>query len=102
MKTIWKFTVPVAHSQEINIKGASFVEFLSADISGTYEGDQLTHEIVLWAIVDEDPQIWSSTVRVEMRGTGAPLHNDRLHSFIGTVRDGIFVWHIFRGSMDDE
>lgn len=95
-RTIWKFTVPVADSQTIRIKGAEFVEFLDAKMSPS--GD---HEIDLWAIVDSHSSLDSYAV-VEMRGTGHPLHDERLagsfkEAHIATLADGGLIWHVFQG-----
>ena len=100
-RTIWKFTVPVTDSQQLKIDGATLVEFLGADVAP----GGLT-EIDIWAVVDAHPGSMEY-VPIEIRGTGHPLHAERFlessakESHIATVRDGIFVWHVFRGGVFD-
>ena len=55
---------------------------------------QLSHEsqISLWAIVD--PKKETEKRNFVIYGTGWDLSEDKMNH-IGTVMDGIFVWHIF-------
>lgn len=44
--------------------------------------------------------------RYQMIGTGLLIENDNLEEFnksqyIGTVKDGIYIWHIFSSSKDN-
>ncbi|AXH49804.1 hypothetical protein KNU02_gp79 [Gordonia phage Pleakley] len=107
MKTIWKFTVPVTDSQQIKIDGATLVEILDAKRAAGEPG-----YIDIWAVVDAHPGS-AEYVPIEIRGTGHPLHEERLshynakypedpcakNSHIATVIDGPFVWHVFRGGV---
>ncbi|UTN91434.1 hypothetical protein SEA_OUTIS_71 [Gordonia phage Outis] len=112
MRTIWKYTIPVADSQQIKVNGATVIGILDA-ARGLAE-----HSIDIWMIVDTHPKSME-VVPIEIRGTGHPLHEERirgcvqqiegtkdvkyenvygaLDSHIATIRDGGLVWHVFRG-----
>lgn len=58
-------------------------------LSVQIQGDRIT----LWAVVDtladEVPR------EINIRGTGHALRGVKPDSFIGTVQDGPYVWHVF-------
>lgn len=61
-------------------------------------GIQQPRRICLWAIVDSfDVHQGAMPVdrRFKVRGTGQPL--GEVGRFVGTVIDGLFVWHVFEG-----
>lgn len=107
-RTIWKFTIPVQDTQQLKIDGATLVEILDAKSAGTGLID-------IWAVVDAQSGSMEY-VPIEIRGTGHPLHAERLshynekypedpcakNSHIATVIDGPFVWHVFRGGVFDD
>lgn len=94
MKRIFKYRLDGAaqYRTEGFSVGRSFVimmpagaEVLSAGMDGA--------EIAVWAVVDtEAPPV---PVSFSVLGTGLDVRDDG--RFIGTVRDGAFVWHVFAG-----
>ncbi|WGH22080.1 hypothetical protein [Gordonia phage MerCougar] len=123
MRTIWKYTIPVTDRQQIPVVGATMIGILDAQMhpprhpSVPYGGDP---QIDIWMIVDTHPDSMEF-VPIEIRGTGHPLHEERirgcvqhvegtrdvmhenvyqaLDSHIATIRDGALVWHVFRGEL---
>ncbi|AXH50349.1 hypothetical protein SEA_ARTI_68 [Gordonia phage Arti] len=102
-QTIWKFTIPVQDSQQIKVDGATVFGIL--DAQAHIDRPNL---IDIWMIVEPHPDS-VEFVPIEIRGTGHPLHEERIQGYgssprstlaahIATVRDGIFVWHVFRGA----
>ncbi|AKJ72401.1 hypothetical protein AU099_gp58 [Gordonia phage GTE8] len=100
--TIWKFTIPVTDSQQIKVDGATVIGILDAQMNPDW-----SNQIDVWMIVDPHPGS-IQFVPIEIRGTGQNVHEERIQygtgnianvlgSHIATVRDGIFVWHVFRG-----
>lgn len=49
--------------------------------------------VCVWVIVDPDAP--PEPRKIFVRGTGHPLGDAEGHKFIGTVKDGSFMWHIF-------
>ncbi|AVD99816.1 hypothetical protein SEA_FLAPPER_73 [Gordonia phage Flapper] len=123
MRTIWKLTIPITDSQQIKVEGATVVGILSADLSSTKRfpiGSQVPVSMIdIWMIVETHPDSFEY-VPIEIRGTGHPLHEERIRgcvqliegtrdhthenvymameSHIATIRDGGLVWHVFRGA----
>ncbi|ATN89594.1 hypothetical protein SEA_BONUM_74 [Gordonia phage Bonum] len=122
MRTIWKYPIPVTDSQQIKVEGATVIGILDAQMQPTpgaapYGGKRL---IEIWMLVDTHPDSFEF-VPIEIRGTGHPLHEERIRgcvqpiegtrdvlhenihmameSHIATIRDGGFVWHVFRGEL---
>ncbi|AYD82159.1 hypothetical protein KNU13_gp73 [Gordonia phage Turuncu] len=116
MRTIWKFTVPVTDSQQIKVVGATVIGILDAQMQPT------SGLLDIWMIVETHPDSFEY-VPIEIRGTGHPLHENRIRgcvdptavpegrespgyenvymameSHIATIRDGGLVWHVFRGA----
>lgn len=82
--TVWKFTIPVNDTHEVEIAGG-LVRWLHASTIS----DRV---IDLWAEVT--PSDSKTRHRVYMRGTGHQMTgNEGAH--IATVIDGPFVWHLF-------
>ena len=82
MKTIYKYPLEFDKVQQIELP--IDYEMLSAQVQN--------EKICLWAKV-------SSTLHKVKRsiyiyGTGTEIQEDNL-SHIGTVQDGIYVWHVF-------
>lgn len=88
MKTIYKYTVPIAESEVEMPQGA---QILSAELAAPRQC------IFVWAVVDTDAPLENR--RLAVRGTGNPL--DEVGAFIGTVQDPPYVWHVFEGVSDD-
>lgn len=83
MKTIYKYTLALTDTQVIRLpKGA---EILSIQ-------EQHGH-ICLWAVVDTDAEKVERFV--DIVGTGNPMLTDMRTSFVATVQQGVFVWHVF-------
>ena len=86
MKTIWKYPLNLGfNGQRIRFrKGA---KILKADMQGD--------AICIWALVDDaEKEEWRE---ITIYGTGHRIPDelvDRL-SFIDTVMDGAYVWHVF-------
>lgn len=52
-------------------------------------------KLVLWALVDRDVES-SQIVTLYTHGTGIPVEDEStVKTYLKTVRDGRFVWHIF-------
>lgn len=91
MKTIWKFLLVATPSMQI-INPPFGVKFLSAGLDPS--GD-----LCVWGEVEsgnssEPRQIW-------VFGTGLPIPDYKVGAFIGTVRNGQFMWHVFDGGRPD-
>lgn len=55
--------------------------------------------ITLWAMIDDS--LPKQEIEIFLIGTGHPLPDEfRDHIFLGTVKDGVFVWHIFMPRLD--
>lgn len=50
-------------------------------------------KLCVWALIDESQPL--SMVRFHIFGTGENLPDDLNTVFLGTVQDGIYVWHVF-------
>lgn len=84
MATIWKFKLDICDFQEIEMP-----------IGSTILCFQMNDNIpCIWASVNEDaPRIKRSFVIV---GTGNPMPTPTgVRTYIGTVQERIFVWHLF-------
>jgi hypothetical protein len=57
------------------------------------QAGQALGNLTLWAAVDPTSNKVEHTINV--RGTGHDLSDIPLDSFLGTVEDGHFVWHVF-------
>ncbi|AXQ62106.1 hypothetical protein SEA_SKYSAND_73 [Gordonia phage Skysand] len=95
--TIWKFTILVEDEVEIAIRHGKFVRWLPHGDAvlrhQQIDGLQIDeHVIELWAVVEPHPGVVERRT-VHVRGTGHPLGHVGEH--IATLRDGIFVWHVF-------
>lgn len=86
MKTIWKFQIPVADDQTIEIPRGAIA--LSAHMQD--------NQICLWALVDDGAE--KHSVPVHIRGTGHNCDGVPPRYFVGTVfpRPGL-VFHVFVG-----
>lgn len=83
---IYKYRLEVIDEQTVNIKGLVKVLSTGLDPSG---------ELCLWAIVDIENGV-SCAVLVQIIGTGNPIERNLVvNSFLGSVTQGVFVWHVF-------
>ena len=83
-RAVWKYPLPLApHTQTLRFPGASvrFLHVAMQDATPT-----------LWAEVDTDSEkAWDITLT--WFGTGHEIPGNAL--YVGTVQDGIFVWHLY-------
>ncbi|AYB69788.1 hypothetical protein SEA_EMIANNA_69 [Gordonia phage Emianna] len=96
-QTIWKFTIPIEDEVEVAINNAKLLRWLPRGDAFLRhrQADSLIideHVIELWAIVELHAGHHERRT-VHVRGTGHPLGN--VGEYIATLRDGIFVWHVF-------
>lgn len=84
---IWKFPLQPAERQRISTP--SEMAFLSLGKDGA-------GEICIWAAVDTKSA--NRMTEIVIVGTGKPL--PYVGTYLGTVMDGPFVWHVFTGPGD--
>ena len=83
-RAVWKYPLPLApHTQTLRFPGAS-VAWVHVDM----QDDTPT----LWAEVDPDSEK-ARTATLTWFGTGHEIPGNAL--YVGTVQDGIFVWHLY-------
>jgi hypothetical protein len=80
-KVVWKFTLTVAESQGVMVPESAW--FLHVDFRDGF--------IAVWAAVDPTFSQQMRTFRVVGTGCEIPDGVD----YLGSVRDGIYVWHLF-------
>ena len=86
MKTIYKYDVPFEDHPIVQMPdGAVILAFQLQMGSG----------LVVWAIVDTEAPI--QLRQLELCGTGHPL--GEVGTYIGTVQQGRFVWHLFEAKL---
>lgn len=85
-KTIWKFEFKV--DDEVALRMPFGTRVLSV-------GSQCSNHICVWALVNPKADLVEYTFHV--RGTGHPIEQAILlrAPLIGTVMDGVYVWHVF-------
>lgn len=88
-KTVWKFNLFLGDQSVPMPNGALALALM-------YQGDQLC----LWALVD--PEATAVHRRIMICGTGHPLTNADMYTYIGSVVQGPFVWHAFDGGDGEE
>ena len=82
MKTVYKYSVPIADNPVIPLpEGAKVLSVGAQD-----------YEVKLWALVDPDKPMVSRNFR--LAGTGHDIEGNNLH-FIGTVIMNGLVLHLF-------
>lgn len=89
MKTIYKYPIdPTLEKIELAVPGGG--EVLAADLDP--RGD-----ICVWILVDTEKK--DKKVNIYCLGTGMPMDwiQEDILFFIGTVKDGLYMWHIFKG-----
>lgn len=85
MKTIWKYEIEVADTQYIEMpRHAEILDVQSQN-----------YVCVMWVLVN--PGIEKTKRRINIFGTGNPVH-DNHGKYIATFQDTLgLVWHIFDG-----
>lgn len=84
MKTIWKF--PLERVQEQKISMPKGYEILCVKMQNGVP--------TIWAVVDPLLGELYEAVRIQMVGTGHSFEREN-KNYLGTVIDGMFVWHFF-------
>lgn len=88
-RCIWKFTLEVTDRQAIEMPAGA--EILDVQIQRISDDSRL---LCLWAIVDSRAEREMRSIAIV--GTGNPMSLDlSAEDYIGTVQDGMFVWHVF-------
>lgn len=84
MKTIYKYPINLTtEKQRLCLPENS--QLLSVQMQN--------EKLCVWALIDESQPM--SMVRFHIFGTGDNLPDDLNAVFLGTVQDGIYVWHVF-------
>lgn len=87
LNTIWKFPLRLAEKQTVSMPADAVLLHLG------FDGNVARPVMCMWAAVDADaPKV---DVEIIIVGTGHPLPH--VGTFLGTVIDGSFVWHLFTG-----
>lgn len=87
INTIWEFPLKLTDRQKVQLPEDATIMSVGLDPSGC---------LCLWAAVDK-----AATARdfeIIIVGTGDSL--PAVGSFLGTVTQGSFVWHVFAGPFD--
>ncbi|MBS5979979.1 MAG: hypothetical protein KIB51_09670 [Dysgonomonas mossii] len=84
MKTIYKYPINLTtEKQRLCLPENS--QLLSVQMQN--------EKLCVWALIDESQPM--SMVRFHIFGTCDNLPDDLNTVFLGTVQDGIYVWHVF-------
>ena len=87
-RAIWKFPIKITDMQHIEVPGAL------TPLHVAFQGGQLC----LWGAVW--PGYSQVRVPVYIIGTGHPYDVEEMEH-VGTVQDGLFVWHVFVGPREN-
>lgn len=92
MNVIYKYHLEVTDWQTINLPQGAIPLSVGVQVVANPRGAE--HNVALWA------QHVISTTPTELReirfvGTGHPFQDTNDHTFLGTVQECGFVWHIF-------
>lgn len=88
MKTIYKYTLDVRDVTEVAAPyGARFLPYVEM-VPGAVEFER---KVWVWAEIDDAQP--PRRHRLRIHGTGHPIPDGE--RYIGTVRDGIFIWHVY-------
>lgn len=96
MRTIHKYPLAIAEYQEVRMPEGARI--LCAQMQRDYvigSNQPAVNNLCVWAEVDTDnPPIYREFF---MYGIGAELRKDHrfTHTYLSTVQDGRFVWHIY-------
>ena len=94
MITVYKYPIrPSAEEIELDIPGGGPVISVGIDPTGTP---------CVWAIADTEKE--DVPVKVYCVGTGWPIdwiieQEDSIEA-VGSIKDGIYMWHIFKGETE--
>lgn len=93
-KTIWKYVVETWRCEKDGSFG--FRGPIISILSARKQRDQTSGAFSVWALVDTEAEPKDHRVIVQGTGNPFPLADEGL-TFIGTVVDGHFAWHVFDG-----
>lgn len=83
-RTIWKFPLRLTDVQTVMMPAGAEILAVGVQADG----------IMLWARVD--PAVSERQgYNIAIVGTGHPAPDDTQSTYIGTVMDGPYVWHVF-------
>ena len=87
MLTVYKYPLEIKDRQIIEMPSYADILSVGLDPSG---------KLCLWALVNTASYLWDEEIAIY--GTGNPIdtNEDESLGFIGSVRDGPFMWHVFR------
>ncbi|MCY4128801.1 MAG: hypothetical protein OXG15_06110 [Gammaproteobacteria bacterium] len=90
MRSIWKYQLNRENTEQVITMQKGFVPLhVGLDPAG---------DMCIWGLVDEQAPLCNC--RVIVYGTGGltlDSHDTILSDYVGTVHDGLFVWHVFFG-----
>lgn len=91
MKTIWKYPFYVEGTVVIEMpKGAQILPYVAADAHSNL--------LVIWAEVDDNPDVPKEDKIIRVVGTGTEIPKvspPNVLTYIGTVPNGPWVWHVY-------
>jgi hypothetical protein len=83
-KTIWKFPLDLTDFQTVDMPRGATALSAGLDPVG---------QLCVWALVE--PDLGMLPVMVRIIGTGNPADGLERWHFVGSVKQGSFVWHVF-------
>jgi hypothetical protein len=83
-KTIWKFPLKLTDEQVLELRQDASVLSAGLDPMG---------QLCVWALVE--PELGTLPVRARIVGTGHPAEDLDRWRFVGSVTQGLCVWHVF-------
>ena len=84
MKVVYKYQLKIADQQNVLMPRGP--KILSAGLDGM-------DRVCVWALVDTDKPTHVRSIRVA--GTGYELEDAEMWTFVGSVMQSRFVWHVF-------
>lgn len=93
MKTIYKYPLLITDSQVIRMPAGARILCCQMQTGGPAKGD-----VCLWAEVDTDRPHVNRTILIAGTGNPFPEKLPEKRSYIGSVQDGVFVWHVYEGT----
>lgn len=83
MKTVYKYPLAIRDRQEIKMPGKPVLLNVGLDPQD---------DLCVWALVN--PEHENKPMTFFVHGTGHPVDSDA-YIWLGTVRQGPFMWHVF-------
>ena len=88
MQTIWKWKLKNKPAQTIEVPKGTRIVYTNLDNE---------NDICLWGIVNPAEKTMEE-LQVAIVGTGWKIEDLDKYNYVGTVKDGLFFWHIFVNS----